>query len=70
MKRLLILLLICLLTLYAPLELTRVIIHWGLLGPFKDTIPASNFIFEISFMWLLYAIAIFIISMVVTRKHM
>ena len=67
MKRLLILL-ICLLTLYAPLELTRVIIDWGLLGPFKDTILVSNFIFELSFIWLFYAIAIFLIS-VVARKR-
>ena len=45
--------LICLLTVYAPIELTRVIIAWGL---------SSQFIFEIAFVWLFYALALFIIS--------
>ena len=45
--------LICLLTIYAPIELTRVIVAWGL---------SSQFIFEIAFVWLFYALALVIIS--------
>lgn len=45
--------LICLLTVYAPIELTRVIIAWGL---------TTQFIFELAFVWLFYALAIFMIS--------
>lgn len=56
----LLILLVCLLTLYAPIELTRVIINWGLFG---------RFIFEVFFMWFLYALAIFTFSVVVVRKH-
>ena len=52
MKGLLILL-ICLLTIYAPIELTRVIVAWGL---------APQFMFEIAFLWLFYGIAIFVIA--------
>lgn len=59
-KRLL-LLLICLLTIYGPVELTRVIIAWDLSG---------QFIFEVFYMWLSYAIAIFIISAVLARKRL
>ncbi len=58
--RSLLVLLVCLLTLYAPIELTRVIINWGLSG---------RFIFEIGFMWFLYALAIFTLLVVVVRKH-
>ncbi len=36
-------------TLYAPVELTRVIINWGL---------SSRFLFEIVFIWLFYVIGI------------
>ena len=56
----LLILLVCLLTLYAPIELTRIIINWGLSG---------RFIFEVCFMWFLYALAIFTLSVVVVRKH-
>ncbi len=56
----LLILLVCLLTLYAPIELTRVIIVWGLSG---------RFILEVCFMWFLYALAIFVFSAVVLRKH-
>ncbi len=52
-------LLICFLTIYAPMELSRVIINWGL---------AAEFIFELIFMWLLYGIAIFTIS-VIAQRH-
>jgi len=56
----LLILLVCLLTLYAPIELTRVIINWSLSG---------RFLFEIGFMWLFYTIGIIIISVIVARKH-
>ena len=59
MKGLLILL-VCLLTLYAPIELTRVIINWSVSG---------RFLFEIAFMWLFYAIGIIITSVVVARRQ-
>lgn len=52
-------LLICLLTIYAPLELTWVIVDWGLSDPL---------ILEMCLMWLLYAMAIFIISAVVIKR--
>ena len=58
--RSLLILLVCFLTLYAPLELTRVIINWGLSG---------RLMFEVCFMWFLYGIAIFTFSVVVVRKH-
>ena len=57
----LLLLLICLLTLYGPVELTRVIIAWGLSG---------KFIFEVCFMWLAYVIAISVISAIVARQRL
>ncbi len=59
MKGLLIVL-VCLLTLYAPIELTRVIIDWSVSG---------RFLFEIVFMWLFYAIGILITSVVVARRQ-
>ncbi len=40
-------LLVC--TLYAPIELTRVIINWG---------SSGKFLFEIVFMWLFYSTGI------------
>ena len=46
-------LLICILTVYAPVELTRVIIAWGL---------TNRFIFELAFVWLFYSLAILMIS--------
>jgi len=49
----LLILLICLLTVYAPIELTRVIVAWGL---------TNQFIFELTFVWLFYSLAIFMIS--------
>ena len=58
--RILLILLVCLLTLFAPIELTRVIINWGLSG---------RLMFELCFMWFLYALAIFTFSVVVARKH-
>jgi hypothetical protein len=42
-------LLILILTLYAPVELTRVIYYWGIQGQFS---------FEIVFIWMLYAAGI------------
>ena len=58
MKGLLILL-VCLLTLYAPIELTRVIIDWSVSG---------RFLYEIVFMWLFYATGIPITSVAVARR--
>lgn len=45
-------------TIYAPIELTRVIVRWGL---------ASEFVFELIFIWLFYVLAILIISVMVQR---
>ena len=45
-------------TIYAPIELSRVIVRWGL---------ASAFIFELIFIWLFYVLAILIISVMVQR---
>lgn len=53
-------LLISLLTLYGPVELTRVILDWGGFS--------SEFIFEICFMWLFYAIAMIIASTLIARQ--
>ena len=47
-RKLLISVLIVLLTVYGPVELTRVIYHWGIVGQFR---------FEIAFMWVLYVAA-------------
>ena len=55
----LVVLLICFMTIYAPIELSRVIVVWGL---------APEFILELAFMWLLYSLAVFIISLV-ARRH-
>jgi len=52
-KKGLLIFLICLLTIYAPIELTRVIVAWGL---------TSQFVFELTFVWLFYSLAIFTIS--------
>jgi len=57
--RSLLILLICFLTIYAPIELSRVIVNWGL---------AAEFIFELAFMWLFYGLALFIISVIVQRR--
>ncbi len=54
----LLVLLIFFLTLYAPIELSRVIVSWGL---------APVFIFELTFMWLFYGLAVFIIALIVHR---
>ncbi len=54
----LLVLLICLLTMYAPVELSRVIVEWDL---------AAEFVLELAFMWLLYGLALFIISVIVQR---
>jgi len=59
-KKSLLVLLITFLTLYAPIELTRVIIDWGLAG---------KFIFEVCLIWLFYATAIYITSVVVVRQR-
>ena len=55
----LLILLICLLTIYAPVELTRLIIAYGLSG---------KLIFEVGFVWFLYVTAIFLISAVLVRR--
>jgi|ETNmetMinimDraft_11_1059920.scaffolds.fasta_scaffold360132_2 hypothetical protein len=52
----LLVLLVCLLTVYAPVELTRVIANWGL---------AAGAAFAIVFMWLSYGLALFILSVIV-----
>jgi len=49
---------ICLLTIYAPIELTRVIVAWGL---------NVQFMSELVFMWLLYGLSIFTISVIIRR---
>ena len=49
----LLVLLVCFLTMYAPIELSRVIVNWGL---------AVEFIFELVFMWLFYVLALLILS--------
>ncbi|KKN16954.1 hypothetical protein LCGC14_0970710 [marine sediment metagenome] len=55
--KLLLILLIC--TLYAPVELTRVIINWGLSG---------KFLFEIVFMWLFYTIGVTFVAVASRRS--
>ena len=52
----LLVLLVCFLTMYAPIELSRVIVNWGL---------AVEFIFELVFMWLFYGLAVLIVSIVI-----
>jgi len=52
-------LLICFLTIYAPIELSRVIVSWGL---------AAEFIFELTFLWLFYGLALFIISVIIRKR--
>ncbi len=52
----LLVLLVCFLTIYAPIELSRVIVNWGL---------AVEFVFELVFMWLFYGLAVLIISIVI-----
>ncbi len=60
LKRLSLILLVCCLTLYAPIELTRVILDWeGFSG---------KFIFEVCFVWFFYALAILVVSLVVFRN--
>jgi len=54
----LLVLLVCFMTIYAPIELSRVIVRWGL---------ASEFIFELIFIWLFYVLAILIVSVMVQR---
>ena len=53
--RIFLILLFCVLTVYAPTELTRVIIEWGLFG---------KFVFEVCFVWVFYALGIFVVSLV------
>ena len=51
-------------TIYAPIELSRVIVRWGL---------TSEFVVELIFIWLFYILAILIVSVmgqrVVQRRH-
>ena len=54
----LLVLLVCFMTIYAPIELSRVIIRWGL---------TSEFVFELIFIWLFYVLAILIVSVMVQR---
>jgi len=58
--KVLLVLLICFLTLYAPIELTRVIADWGLTG---------KFIFEVCLIWILYIAAVCIISVMMIRER-
>ena len=53
LSRILVTVLICALTLYAPAELTRVIIDWDF--SFHNGLLWEH-IFEISFIWVLYII--------------
>lgn len=55
----LLILLIFFLTIYAPIELSRVIVKWGL---------TPEFTFELAFMWLFYGLAVFIIALIVHRR--
>jgi len=55
----LLVLLVCFLTIYAPIELSRVIFRWGL---------TSEFIFELIFIWLFYGLAILIVPLIVQRS--
>ena len=55
----LLVLLVFFLTIYAPIELSRVIFKWGL---------TSEFIFELIFIWLFYGLAILIVSLIVQRS--
>ncbi len=57
--KILFIILICVLSIYAPIELTRVIINWGLFG---------KFVSEVCFVWFFYALAILLVSLVVFRK--
>ena len=52
-------LLICFLTIYAPIELSRMIVSRGL---------TAGFIFELTLIWLFYGLAIFIISVTFQRR--
>ncbi len=61
LKRLGLILLVCLFSLYGPTELTRVILNWEGFS--------IKFIFEIGFMWFFYALAIFTLSVVLLRKR-
>ncbi len=60
MLKVLVIVFICLLTLYAPIELTRVIVAWGL---------DAELIAELSIFWVLYLIAILILIKVVRVKR-
>lgn len=51
--------LVCLLTMYASIELSRVIVQWGL---------AAKFTFELAFMWLSYSLGLFLISVVIQQR--
>ncbi len=54
--------LINIMALYGPVELTRVILDWeGFSG-------SSKFMFEIGFMWLFYATAMIIASVMIARR--
>jgi len=55
----LLVLLVCFLTMYASIELSRVIVNWGL---------TAEFISELILMWIFYGLAIFIISVIVLRR--
>ncbi len=58
--RFLIALLICLLTVYAPIELTRLIIIYGLQG---------EFIFEVCFIWVSYIIGMGLVYNLVKERY-
>ncbi|MBA7637573.1 hypothetical protein ES703_45219 [subsurface metagenome] len=60
MLKALVVTLICLLTLYAPVELTRVIVAWGL---------DAELLAELSIFWALYLLAILILIKVVRVKR-
>lgn len=53
--RLLFTLLVCLLTIYAPVELTRVIVINELIQNIHPEISPWQFIAELVFLWVLYA---------------
>lgn len=61
MRRLLLVLVMLIGTMYAPIELSRVILDWEGFS--------AKFMFEIGFMWFFYALTIFMFSVVVVWKR-
>ena len=64
LERVLVVLLVCLLTIYAPLELTRMIVLEVFILRLHPSIPNWNFLVELGFLWIFY-----IAGMVVVYKR-